>query len=69
MSKKFLTVLVLVVVVLTTFSLVAAQSGQLPGSGWLSGQNIQNLGTDTSSIVFTAYGTDGTAYSLSLIHI
>jgi hypothetical protein len=63
MSKKFLTVLVLLVVVLTTFSLVAAQSGQLPGSGWLSGQNIQNLGTDTSSIVFTAYGTDGTAYS------
>jgi hypothetical protein len=62
MSKKFLTVFVLLVVVLVSVSLVAAQ-GQLPGSGWKSGQQIQNVGTADASIVFQAYGTNGTAYS------
>jgi hypothetical protein len=61
MSKKFLTVFVLLVVVLVSVSLVAAQ-GQLPGSGWKSGQQIQNVGTANASIVFQAYGTNGTSY-------
>ncbi len=63
MSKKFLTVLVLLVVVLVTASLVAAQGGQLPGSGWKSGQQIQNVGAGNATIVFQAYGTTGTPYN------
>jgi hypothetical protein len=61
MSKKFLTVFVLLVVVLVSVSLVAAQN--LPGSGWKSGQQIQNVGTANASVVFQAYSTTGQAYS------
>jgi hypothetical protein len=61
MSKKFLTVLVLLIVVLVSVSLVAAQN--LPGSGWQSGQNIQNLGTGNASIIFQAYDENGVQYS------
>jgi hypothetical protein len=62
MSKKFLTVFVLLIVVLVSVSLVAAQ-GQLPGSGWKSGQQIQNVGTADASIVFQAYDAGGTGYN------
>jgi hypothetical protein len=44
-----------------SFSLVAAQSG-LPGAGWESGQQIQNVGSGPANIIFTAYGQDGTSY-------
>lgn len=61
MSKKALTVIAILLVVLMSVGLVAAQ-GQLPGSGWKSGQQIQNVGTANASIVFQAYGATGTAY-------
>ncbi len=62
MSKKTLTVFALLVVVLVSVSLVAAQ-GQLPGSGWKSGQQIQNVGNANASIVFQAYDTSGNPFA------
>lgn len=62
MSKKTLTVFALLVVVLVSVSLVAAQ-GQLPGSGWKSGQQIQNVGNANASIVFQAYDTSGAPFN------
>ncbi|MCB0037042.1 MAG: hypothetical protein KDE51_23590, partial [Anaerolineales bacterium] len=49
------------IMAILSFSLVAAQSG-LPGAGWESGQQIQNIGSGPANIIFTAYGTDGTSY-------
>jgi hypothetical protein len=62
MSKKTLTVFALLIVLLVSVSLVAAQ-GQLPGSGWKSGQQIQNVGTANASIVFQAYDGSGTSFA------
>lgn len=60
--KKVLPLFVLVVVLLTV-GIVAAQSGGLPGAGWKSGQQIQNVGADSAKVVFTAYGQNGTSYA------
>ncbi len=62
MTKKTLSVFAILLVVLVSVSLVAAQ-GQLPGSGWKSGQQIQNVGSADASIVFQAYGPTGTPYN------
>lgn len=62
MSKKLVTVIALLLIVMVSVGLVAAQ-GQLPGSGWKSGQQIQNVGSANASIVFQAFGTDGTPYN------
>lgn len=62
MFKKILLVMVVLVAVLVSVSLVAAQS-QLPGSGWWSGQQIQNVGTSTASVSFQAYNSSGTSFS------
>ena len=61
MSKKLLTVFAVLVVVLVGVSLVAAQT--LPGSGWKSGQQIQNVGTANAQVVFQAYNAAGTAFN------
>ncbi len=58
--KKLIPVLVLVIA-FAAVGLVAAQ-GNLPGSGWKSGQQIQNTGSGAASIAFIAYGTDGSNY-------
>ena len=60
MSRK-LSILVVIVALLALTGLVMAQGG-LPGSGWLSGQTIINVGTAPADIVFTAYDTSGTSY-------
>jgi hypothetical protein len=60
MSKKVITISALMLILLTAVSLVAAQA-QLPGSGWKSGQQIQNVGSSSASIVFQAYNQTGTA--------
>jgi hypothetical protein len=52
--------LVVVVASLLLSSVVAAQSPG-PGSGWWSGEQIQNVGTDPASIMLTAYDMDSTA--------
>jgi hypothetical protein len=52
---------IVVIVVLVTVGLVAAQGG-LPGSGWKSGQQIQNVGAANAKVVFTAYDLSGTGF-------
>jgi hypothetical protein len=52
---------VLVIILLVSVGLVLAQGG-LPGSGWKSGQQIQNVGTGSAKVVFTAYDEDGKSY-------
>lgn len=59
MLKKTL-VLVIALLLLAGIGVVGAQSGNLPGSGWWSGQQIQNVGTATTDVVFTAYNSAGT---------
>lgn len=58
MFKKATIVLLVVLALTVSVGLIAAQN-QLPGSGWLSGQQIQNIGTGPATIVFTAYDTAG----------
>lgn len=62
MSKKVL-LLVLVIALLASVSVVMAQGGGLPGSGWKSGQQVQNIGNASGKIVFTAYGQNGASYA------
>jgi hypothetical protein len=59
MSKKVLLIVSVLLVALMGVGLVAAQSN-LPGSGWKSGQQIQNIGAANASIVFDAYDQNGT---------
>lgn len=46
LKKTFVLVLALLLVMV---GIVSAQSGNLPGSGWWSGQQIQNVGTANAS--------------------
>lgn len=58
MSKKTIIILTVVLALLVGVSLVSAQS-KLPGSGWWSGQQIQNVGSGTATINFTTYDANG----------
>lgn len=62
MSKKILVIVSLMLVLLVSVGLVAAQNN-LPGSGWKSGQQIQNIGNANATIVFDAYDQNGTAFN------
>ncbi len=52
---------VLVIVLLVSVGLVFGQGG-LPGSGWKSGQQIQNVGNASAKVVLTAYEDNGTSH-------
>ena len=52
---------VLVIVLLVSVGLVFAQGG-LPGSGWKSGQQAQNVGSASAKVVMTAYEQNGTSH-------
>jgi len=60
--KKFSAVLVIALLLVAATS-VLAQSG-LPGSGWWSGETIQNVGDADANIQVTAYG-GGSSYQTS----
>lgn len=59
--KKGIIFLTLMLVLVLGASLVSAQGG-LPGSGWKSGQQIQNIGSSDATIQFTAYNQTGTSF-------
>lgn len=63
MSKKPVIVIVLMLALLATVGLVSAQQGQLPGSGWFTGQQIQNVGDAQATISFNAYNASGQMFS------
>jgi hypothetical protein len=56
---------VLLIMVLAVVSVVYAEEDSIPGSGWWSGEMIQNVGTDTASVIVTAYGSGGSTYTAS----
>lgn len=62
MRKKF-ALLVVWMALLGAAGLVAAQDGsRLPGTGWRTGQQIQNVGEEAGLISFFAYDASGVAY-------
>ena len=56
---KKLVPFIVIGVLLLAVGLVAAQTGNLPGAGWLSGQQVQNVGSASAKIAFTAYDQNG----------
>jgi len=59
--KRFAAVSIMVIVALLFATLASAQTG-VPGSGWWSGQQIQNVSPDTHGhIVLTAYDSESPA--------
>lgn len=60
MSKRVLSILAALVVTVLVVGIASAQSN-LPGSGWWSGEQVQNVGTDEATIVVTAYDKDSAA--------
>lgn len=47
--------LVLTLIVVMAVASVAFASGNIPGTGWWSGEQIQNVGTGTGTVTITAY--------------
>jgi hypothetical protein len=63
MKKKIIAILVISLLVT---GVVAAQAG-IPGSGWWTGQQIQNVSASTATLVVTAYDKNSTStYSYSI---
>lgn len=60
MSKKFVLLALMLVFMMLFVGSALAQSG-LPGSGWWSGEQVQNIGSATANIVVTAYDKDSTS--------
>jgi len=58
MKKTLLSVVATITVLALLASVAVAQTG-IPGSGWWSGEQVQNVGTATASIVVTAYDMSG----------
>ncbi|HSH05408.1 MAG TPA: hypothetical protein VLL52_23030 [Anaerolineae bacterium] len=58
--KKF-SLIVTIIMTMLVVSLVGAQTA-LPGAGWKSGQQIQNVGSADATIVLTAYDVTGVDY-------
>ena len=57
--KKTLPIIVIVVLLAVAVSVV----GALPGSGWKSGQQVQNVGGSSAQVVLTAYDQTGTSFN------
>lgn len=63
--KKFLLIIVLAMAILLVVSAVSAQTG-IPGGGWWSGEQVQNVSSESADIVITAYdSTSSATYSES----
>lgn len=60
MKKKLASILTASIVTLLIVGIAFAQSN-LPGSGWWSGEQVQNVGTSEATILITAYDKDSTS--------
>lgn len=60
--KKYM-VLGVLLLILISVSLVVADANTLPGSGWNSGQQIQNVGSGDATVLLTVYSETGTSAS------
>lgn len=59
--KRYIILLPILVAALVLPTLVGAQGENLPGAGWWTGQQIQNVGTSNATIVSMAYDANGSA--------
>jgi hypothetical protein len=55
MKKATISILVSILAIVLLMSTALAAPSDLPGSGWWSGETIQNVGTDVAQIDITAY--------------
>ena len=53
--------LVLTMIIVMAVASVAFASGNIPGTGWWSGEQIQNVGTGTGTVTITAYDAESPA--------
>jgi hypothetical protein len=60
MNKKLLPIVATIAVLAVLASVAVAQTG-IPGTGWWSGEQVQNVGTATANLVVTAYDKNGAA--------
>lgn len=60
MKKKLTSILTASIVTLLIVGIASAQSN-LPGSGWWSGEQVQNVGTSDATILITAYDKDSSS--------
>lgn len=58
MKKRMFSMLGVVVILAVVVGMASAQSG-IPGTGWWTGEQVQNVGTSTANIVVTAYDKNG----------
>ncbi len=58
MKKRFIVLVAVGIMLAVGVGVVAAQTG-IPGSGWWTGETIQNVGSGTATIVVTAYDKNG----------
>lgn len=58
--KKVFVALVMLGILAVAVTVVVAQNG-IPGTGWWTGEQVQNVGNATASIVVTAYDKTGAA--------
>lgn len=68
MKKRIVSLVAVFALLAVAVTSVAAQTG-IPGSGWWTGEVIQNVGTDTAHITVTAYAKDGTSTFLATQNI
>ena len=59
--KKIIT-FISIFVLLSVVGPGGAQSSNLPGPGWVSGLQVQNIGTASATVRLIAYGQDGTSF-------
>jgi hypothetical protein len=65
MKKRIVSLSLALALMVTVVGAVSAQTG-IPGTGWWSGEQVQNVGTATANIVVTAYDKNSAAtYSSS----
>jgi hypothetical protein len=64
MRKLRISLAFTIIMALVLVGAVFAQSSP-PGSGWWSGEQIQNVGTGTANVQVTAYDSGGTTYTAS----
>lgn len=60
LQRKLMTISLIVAFTFGVTAVVSAQSG-IPGSGWWSGANVQNVGTVTGTVSMTAYESTNTS--------
>lgn len=60
MKKRSLSIIATIAVLAQMVSIAIAQTG-IPGSGWWSGEQVQNVGSATANLVVTAYDKNGAA--------